>query len=190
MINLFHTHRIKKSFHDCFFKMMELQKILFQFYLEKKYQTTPALFEKTLYKQKRAFFRVLQKTRKQLKSKIEKQIFSKIEHLSDILFSLHQLRFRVRDVSLYDIAKLELHHLDLSLTHLLLHLARFSSRQTASIDLENYLNQIHAFEALNQRTLRLVVNDPMIFLFFIQDLYAVYDELQVMEILYENKNRK
>ena len=93
----------------------------------------------------------------------------------DIIFSLNQLRHRVTDVSIYEICARELKEIEKTSINFLLKGELFS---------EIFLKKIHEFEAIYNNTLRVVAPDPMIFLFFIQDLYAFHEQV---EQLYDQK---
>jgi len=183
---MLHHYCVKKYSRMCLCRLAELQNILFQFYLDKQYQIDPASFEIKLFYKKKQYFSAMQRARHYFKTPAEKKILTCIERLSDALFSLHQLRFRLNDLTLYTMCTLELTALARDISKLLL---GFAVHNTQAMALENFLTHIHAFETIAHRTLNVIVKDPMIFLFFIQDLYAVYDAFQVIGLL-DNVNHK
>lgn len=183
---MFRQYRLKKAFQACFYQMAELQQILFYFYLNKKYQLNISFFEKKLFIKKQVFFRSLARCRSLLYTDVEKQLFFNIEHLSDILFSLHLLRYRVQDPALYEMGMLELKALYRDIFKILNEFAKNNS----SFSLENFETHIHAFETIAHRTLCVVIKDAMVFLFFIQDLYAIYDAMQMIGVLNDKNSKK
>ncbi len=136
------------------------------------------MYAKLFYKRRTAFFLSLQKARKRTKRAREfKPLIDIYEHLYEIVFSLHLLRYRVQDYALFEICARELRTIQNISTHLLNQLGKsFFHRSLISTD--HLLQQIHAFESLYQHTLKIIVRDPIVFIFFIQDLYALGDEIE------------
>ncbi|MCD6039879.1 MAG: hypothetical protein K0S27_1279 [Gammaproteobacteria bacterium] len=104
-------------------------------------------------------------------------IFYQISHLAEIIFSLNQLRFRVRDYAIFEICNTEMQSIEKTSTVALRKLGKFILWNASPIASINFLEAIHAFELLSHRTLQVASPEPIIFSFFIQDLYALHDEI-------------
>ncbi len=101
-----------------------------------------------------------------------KKTLKKIEHLSEIIFAIHQLRLRIKDFSIFEIVAREIFFLKKASTLLLL---KFQKNTFIQQEIDDFLQALHAFEAMYERTLRVTAKEPLVFLIFIQDLYVFYD---------------
>ena len=116
-------------------------------------------------------------------------LFSKINHLSEIIFSLNQLRFRVHDYTTFKVCILEMQEIEKYSVMSIIELANCCFKKT-SIHLSQFEDKIHQFENIYNRALQIVAIDPLVFMFFIQDLYALHEELRkIMQMMCEDKNR-
>jgi len=89
--------------------------------------------------------------------------------LVDSVFSLHQLRHRFKDAALLEACSRELKALNKTSIDFLLGGKSYA---------KNFSDKINDVESLYNNTLRVVLPDPAIFLFFIQDLYAFQEEVE------------
>ena len=180
-----HFYRIRKSFSDCLKALANYQRLLFFAYLKKDYLTKRIQYEKKLFKARMQLLKVFQAARKFKKDSLEEVVFLKIEHLAEIIFSLHQLRLRVDDYSVFIFCAPEMARLQQVITQLLLKASQCILKSHQWIAADILLDQIHAFEAIYNKTLQVISKEPIIFLFFIQDLYAFYDELLSLGVVHE-----
>lgn len=172
--------RLKFILANCLRALAQLQHAYFACYLQRDYLSKQSSYERILY-QKRALLlskiehaRALLKEGREVVPKLA-VTFSKVEHLSEIIFSLNQLRFRVSGYAIFEICVAEMQAIEKASMATLKRLAQFilwNKRMSSPIEL---LDKIHAFEAISHRTLQIASSEPIIFLFFIQDLYALYD---------------
>lgn len=101
----------------------------------------------------------------------------KIEQLYGALCSLHLLRYRVDEYSVFEICTQELCSLEKASSDLMGQFARsIFSNQLINCDLLR--TQIELFETIYNHTLQIVVRDPVIFLFFIQGWYSVIEIIE------------
>lgn len=175
-----HDYRIKKLFATCLRALAKLQVTLFDFYIKRHWMARYPAYEKKLYHQRMTLLHRLQHLRRVTNNKKDKKIMNGIEHLHEIICSLHQLRFRVSDYSIFEICDREMTALQKTTRLVLLQLSKTSSMQTAVV-----LEKIHAFEAIYHRALHVVAPDPIVFLFFIQNLYAFYDETLELSMIHD-----
>ena len=160
--------------------LAQLQHAYFACYLKRDYLSRQSSYEKILYQKRSLLLGKIEHARALLKKKREVTrkwavIFSKIEHLSEIIFSLNQLRFRVSGYAIFEVCVAEMQALEKTSMVALKNLAQcilWNKRVASPLEL---LDKVHAFEAISHRTLQIASPEPIIFLFFIQDLYALYD---------------
>ena len=168
LFNSIRAYRVKKSLADCFDALAKVQNALFIPYLDQDYLLHQSYYNKLINTKRRHFLRKTQHARQLVKKNEKYQaVFSKIENLYEIICSLHLLLFRVDEYAIFDICRREMQGIEKESTNLLLALAK-----NQPIDTQLLFNEVHLFETLFERTLQIVVRDPNIFLFFIQDLYA------------------
>lgn len=169
LFNKIRRIRLKLSLSKGYVILAVLQKLFFDNYLK---QETILKQYKTLNRQHRKFYQCLKKARL-LTTKIpsEKFLYDHIEQLHDIICAMHLLRFRVNDLSLFEICAQEMFSLQKTSVALL---KKCGQQVTLENELKNFLNAIEAFESINTHTLKIVARDPVVFLFFLQDLYAFH----------------
>lgn len=182
LLKLFKEWRIKLSISRCLYALMRLQQAYFACYHPQKYLSKQLDAEKIIYQKRSRWLRHILKTRKllaRMKSvSAEWQIiFSNIDHLSEIIFSLHQLRFRVHDPAIYQICSYEMEALNKATTQAFKDAATILLWNKNAIPPITLLESIHSFEAISNRVLKVASPEPIVFLFFIQDLYALNDEI-------------
>lgn len=91
-----------------------------------------------------------------------------LNHVVDIIFSLNQLRHRIKDFSIFEVCARELNDIANTSVAFIQDASKFSAI---------FEEKIHHFETLYNNTLRVVAPDPLVFLFFIHDLYALYEKV-------------
>lgn len=173
------TYQRKKSFAKVFFALAKLQEAFFYAYLKEDFLKNQPAYAKLFFKRRIAFFLALKKARDRTKRSTKfKPMIGLFEHLYEILFSMHLLRYRVQDYTIFEICAREFKAISKISTHLLNELGKslFSHRSLISTD--HLLQNIHTLESVYQHTLKIIVRDPIIFIFFIQDLYALSEEIE------------
>jgi hypothetical protein len=103
-------------------------------------------------------------------------LLSSIERLASIIASLNQLYFRVKDKSIFEICSHELHLIQKASIAFLMQISNNSN----SLVFYELNEAIHSFEKLFEETLRVVVPDPTVFLFFIQDLFSLKNTMNII----------
>lgn len=104
-------------------------------------------------------------------SVVKKNPVSELLQIGDVIFSINQLRHRIKDFSILEICIRELTDIGNLSALFIRDRKKFSNA---------YLGAIHQFENLYGNTLRVVVPDPLVFMFFIQDLYALYEKVTAL----------
>lgn len=171
------NYYLKKQAFLCFHALAKLQHILFSFYVKKDFIKNYPEYEKILYAERLRLLNALQTLRKQITiTPSLKKTVNEIEHFYEIIFSLHQLRFRVEDYSIFEMCQGEMAALEHHSVRLLNQLGKTYSSTIITPQLENFLESIHAFENVYNRIIQVIAPNPMVFLFFIQNLYAFHDE--------------
>lgn len=97
-------------------------------------------------------------------------LIQSLEHLYEIIFTLHRLVKRIGDFSLFEICGQEFKRISEALSQVL-------SRADAA-SLNHFITMVHSFEELYHSTLRVIAPNPLIFLFFIQALMAFQKEIE------------
>ncbi|MDX1902188.1 MAG: hypothetical protein SFW66_09350 [Gammaproteobacteria bacterium] len=150
-----------------FSALNSLQEQYFFCYLEQDYWHERHLYEWRIYHAHQKLFLATQK----LRSINKTHDISCFEHLYELTCSLGHLRFRMSDRAVFELCKNEF----LRITQLLtttLHAA--SARRVKATNVFQSLEQLTAavfdLEDLWQGALRVTAPEPLVFLFFIQDL--------------------
>lgn len=164
----------RRALKRCFKVLGELQKNLFDGYLRSDFIAKQLRYTKKLFNTRRRYLLAISHARKVFHADIAPVLV--IEHLSQILYSLHQLRYRVEDYTTFSVCKREL--LALESTSLAVLYTR--SKEDRLAQLERFLDAIHEFEGIYNKALQIVARDPIVFLFFIQDLYALHETLSTV----------
>lgn len=158
LINYFYKIRLKSSLQ----KLARLQKTFFACYFKRDYLTKQFFYEKIIHQQRLACLHAMQKMPQTVSS------------LMEIIFSLHQLRHRIKDYTIFEVCERELKEIERVSTSLLTKLTHSQS------NLNLLLEKIHLLERIYHNTLRIVTPDPIVFLFFIQDLYSFHQSLRTV----------
>lgn len=185
LLQYIQSYRIKKSFASSLKALAKCQRILFFSYLKKDFLYKRIKYEKKIFISRKKLLKSFQHARRLKKTSMEELIFIKLEHLVEIIFSLHQLRLRVDDYNVFTFAAPEMTRLAHVITQLLLNASRciLTSKRWISVDI--LLDYIHDYENIYNKTVQVVSQEPIVFLFFIQDLYALYDELLNLGVAHE-----
>jgi hypothetical protein len=177
MINYIRAWYIKKLLSNCLYALADLQQAFFVNYLKKDYIKQRKYYQNDLNKRSKTFFLNMTKTSDAIKHYSQfKDIFSKINHLSEIIFSLNQLRFRVVDYTTFKVCIQEMQNIEKFSNMMIIQLANYFFKKI-SIEVNVFEDTIHQFENIYNRALQIVAIDPLVFMFFIQDLYALNEEL-------------
>jgi hypothetical protein len=180
-MNVLQQRRIKKKLANCLYALADLQQAFFVNYLRKDYIKHQLRYQKALYSSSKHFFCATVNASRIIKNKPRYlEVFEKISHVSEIIFSMNQLRLRVDDYTTFKICARELQGIEKFSTLLLKQLAvsLFKKNDAETMEFEQ---KIHDFEGSYNRTLQIVSVDPLVFMFFIQDLYAFYDEVKSLQ---------
>lgn len=180
---------IKIKLASCLNSLADLQHVYFTCYSYRDYFSKQTQYEKTLYQKRSKWLSRMLSVRRLLKDKKNSEkwhsIFTRIDYLSEIIFALHQLRFREREYAIFEICSLEIQALDRAIAAAMKDAIKkilWNKNLSHPVEL---LDSIIAFEAISHRVLKVTSSEPIIFLFFIQNLYALDDEInKIYEKLY------
>lgn len=174
--NYIHERRTKKYLAKSLYEMIKIQNVYFDSYLKEDFLSKKYVYARILHKRTMSFFRAIQHARELIQKDLNYTVMlSKIECLYEVICSTHLLRYRVNEYSVFEICARELRGLEKTSSELLTHLAKSFFEKNVIVKIDDYLDAIHSFETIYNHTLQVVVRDPVVFLFFIQDLYALQE---------------
>jgi hypothetical protein len=178
----------------CFRALEKLQRVFFAGYLQQDYLVRQMQYEKIIHQKRTALVSAILRMRHLLSKKIDlgivyPAIFSRINHLSEIIFSLNQLRFRVKEEAVFKICAVEMQGIAEVSGRLFNQLVKSRRKKNAFIPVDRLLDKIHDFETISNRTLQVVAAEPLVFLLFVQDLYALHDELNAVYPLWQIRKK-
>jgi hypothetical protein len=153
-----------------------MQKIIFSFYIKRNFGEDRFFHEKRLLKQTSKIMRAMKKVRDSL---LDSKTISYLEPLYEIIFSLDLLKDRLIDHATFEICEQELKNISHGLSAFFVALKKSQVADTKM----KFDNAIQALEIIFQNTLQVVAADPMVFLFFIKDLYALSNSLDRVTLL-------
>jgi hypothetical protein len=180
MNKYFYERRVNKSLKNCLQALAKLQQAFFVNYLRKDYIKYQLRYQKYLNIKSKFFFHTIIKAGGLINPNSRYwHVFCKINHLSEIVFSLNQLRFRVADYATFKICARELEEIEKFSILIFLQLSNLFCKKS-KLDISEFEEKIHNFEGIYNRTLQIVSMDPFVFMFFIQDLYALFDEMSAL----------
>ena len=192
-----------------YFKVVdELQTLIFSMLTKRDYFVNPYFYEHHTHKVRIKLMREMKNIRSV--SDIDQQVMvMKLAHIYEAIFSLNTLKLRFSDQTTFEMCELEFKLLSKQLTAVLQHtnlLLKNQINKTKRIILEKIQTQdarkmldktAHAINQLTQAidgldelyrtTMQVVSPDPILFLFFLQDLMVLRDLLEsfVLGILNE-----
>lgn len=146
------------------YQLDQLQKIIFSCLLKRDYFQYQDEYEKKFFQTKAKLFTQL--CRLQTNQAVLRQ-------LTEIIFSLNTLKFRVADQATFEVCQRELADISRCISSALQQV-----QQGRLLDLTAFSQAIENFSALYQDTLRIVTADPAAFLFFIESLLDFREQLQ------------
>lgn len=158
-----------KNLSSYFQLLDQLQHIIFSCYIKRDYLSKRYQYEERIHQVRNKLFHLMQKIRA---SASENKILPQLEHIYEIIFSLSLLKLRVPDHATFEVCEQEMKLLQSAISAVLV-------SASANQDLiERLSGAINSFEEVYRSTLQIVSYEPVVFLFFLQDLGALRDELQ------------
>jgi len=198
----FFSTRLTKQLKACikYFKALnQLQIVVFSCYIRRNYPAKSHFYEQEIHEHRLKLLIAMQKMRTVAAQDTQNNL-GKLENLYEIIFSLNTLKLRITDHTTFEICETEFKTISRSLSDALQHVIIFLNwqcDQPKKISLENVSdpkasalldgaakvigslsNKIDALDELYRNTLQVTSADPIFFLFFIQDLMALRDELE------------
>lgn len=175
---------LKQQLRNCFSNLDELQKKLFFIYLKRDYAEQHFFYERDLHQQRELIFFDMKKMNEALEKLAPAQAnnwrdcFDHLNHLFDIIIALGNLRYRIQDQATFEVCEKELALVSIYISKGLDNLTKqLKSKKAVEFNLDGFVLAIRAVEEIYRSTLQVVSKDPLVFLLFIQNLYAVQEEL-------------
>ncbi|HSW68777.1 MAG TPA: hypothetical protein VLI69_01295 [Gammaproteobacteria bacterium] len=182
-----------------YFKALNhLQSVIFNCYLQRDYFSKIIHYEKIIHQARLKLMRIMKKIRKS----DEQKNLNQLEKLYETIFSLNTFKLRILDHTTFEVCEPELKKTSQSLDAALRFVVVFLEKQfcqkekislrnistrTARDMLEksakmigNLSRQIDKLEELYRTTLQVISESPIFFLFFVQDLIALRDQLEAV----------
>lgn len=156
----------------------QLQKKIFSIYLKRDYAEKMYLYEKDLHALRLKIFASMLKIHDPKED---------LNHLFEIITALGNLRYRINDHTTFEVCEKELAELSKSISEILQskrHSERSTAIQTPTVpelhdlarpDKSQLLTNIEAFEKIYATALQVVTKNPIFFLIFIQNLFALQE---------------
>lgn len=163
----------------------DLQKQIFSLYLKRNYEAKSFLYEKKFHLKIQQIFSTMEKMRfllgKVNKEKLEsfKTIINDLDELFDIIISLGNLRYRVKDIALFEMCEKEFSLVSKNISNVF-ELLKLKICEEKNIHEEcfNLSSYVQAIEQVYNGTLRVISKEPIVFLIFIQNLNALDNKLK------------
>lgn len=156
--------------NNFFKKLDQLQRLIFSFYIQRDFGSDRFSQENILLKRAQSLMQALQKTRKRFTNE---KLINHLELMYEIIFSLSLLKNRLIDHSTFEICERELK----AIAHCLTEAFSTLSTEPSQFKKHSLDVAIQSLEIIFSNALQVVTADPMIFLFFIQDLYSLSKSL-------------
>lgn len=158
-----------------------LQQKIFYIYLKQDYAEKHFIYERDFHFINESIFQQM----KTLRRSTSLKLIESVNHMVEILMALGQLRYRIADPTTFAVCEKEFVLLSKTIDTIFLKLAKGNAQ--VETELEKLTSAIQAFEAVYRATLQVVSKEPMIFLIFIYDLYAMRDELAELKQVMSNE---
>ncbi len=166
-------NKLQKNIKHYFRKLNQLQQCILICYIQRDYLEQRDRYEAKIHSVRKKLFDVMKKIRRCIEN--QSYLLNLLEDLYEIIFSLNTLKLHVDDFSTFEVAKNEFKLLSQEIEKIF---ATNFFKTNGSIKLDEFTAVIESFEELYRSTLQIVSQEPMVFLFFIQDLLALRDVLQ------------
>jgi len=177
--------------------LVKLQEIIFTIYLKRDYADRHYFYEKEIHEKQQEVLRASHQCKILLKLFLAahriffQTIVKRLEVLHETMLALSLLRYRLKDYATLAVGEAELKNV-LSASILSFQNAEYTIKKEGHL-IDNTLLEgaIHAYENIYHDVLRVVAKDPVIFLFFINNLYSLQEGLHLLcTDITKLKNRK
>jgi hypothetical protein len=155
------------------YRLNQLQNKIFFIYLKRNYSEKHYFYEKELHQDRLRYFSVIVRL---YQSSLPKKTLEKMDELFEIITSMGNLRYRLKDDAIFEVCELELLNTTQAISrifHLLM--------KNKNIDTSDLFACIQSLESIYQRTLAVVLKEPVLFLIFIHDLYALKEKFDLID---------
>ena len=169
---------------QCVMNIKNLQQLLFASYIAEDYQTKHYSYEKNIHAINQKILLDLQNVRALVKYTADNvfyQALRRTESLFELTLALGNLRYRVNDATTFGVVADELRALSEALTIIFDELANQILGKKIELSLSLLQERTERFEESYRTALQVVATDPVVFLFFIQQLKDIKAELQNLQ---------
>ena len=160
----------------------KLSQIIFDFYLSRDFQANHFNHEKEWHSARSKFLKYLQRTRvlvSHYHGKLKPQykiVLDEIEQLHEIFMAMGLLIDRVEDHTTFEVATKEFTRLSSSVNAYLLAFVAQLSKKKYSYP-EDFYEAVSELQEINSDALQVVAREPVVFMLFVQDFFALNDIL-------------
>ncbi len=162
-------NKLQKIVTNYFETLNQLQDLVLSCYINRDYFDKRYLYEEKIQKIREKLFGIMRQAR--LLIIHDAKTIAQLENIYEIIFSLNTLKLRVSDYATFEVCENEIKVISKCLADIFLaHCRRPELLDEFSVFIEQ-------FEELYKTTLQVVSQEPMVFLFFVQDLIALRDVL-------------
>lgn len=160
----------------------QLQQTILLCYIRRDYGEQKYQYEKTLQEWRVRYFGIMKMLRR-LAGPRDDILLDHLVHAYEIIFALTALLYRIHDHTAFEVCEREFKHITRALTHTLhqLHRGEFDPLPLSSA--------AEGFESIYQSTLRIMSNDPVVYLFYFQNVLALGDVLADIASLISGRPR-
>lgn len=162
--------KFKKAIGKFLHSLNELQHLIFSCYIERDYFSKKYEYEEQIHQVKIQLFNHMKNIRLMNSNP---DYLSLLENLYEIIFSLNTFKLRVTDHSTFEVCENELKVCMQCISNIL-------KETEPTFNLNQLSSAIDNFEELYRSTLQVVSYEPIIFLYFVQNMMALRDALQVL----------
>lgn len=165
--------RNNKILANYFHSLDQLQRAIFLPFIKRDYVARHDQYDAVLHQARLSVLKTMQKIRRSMSGRQQGEaVISKLAHLYEIIFSLNCLRQRVNDHELLEVFEQEFKVICANISFLFKAICK-----KQYVDLQPLSLAIDSFSELYHGTLRVVAPDPLVFLFFMQGLIALQNEV-------------
>jgi hypothetical protein len=180
----------KTSLIDCFGRLSQLNRAIFSCFISRDYPQKHYLYDKELHKKRADFLFAITKAREaglKLRNGQFSLILDQVENLYEMILSLGILLHRVGDHTTFEVASVEFTALAVSIADCFQMLEdKIQYPHSPTRMDESFTEAIFQLEEINRSALQVVAREPIVFMFFINDLNELKDTLLAVAADIEN----
>jgi len=165
--------KLKKTLGKFINSLNQLQSIVFSCYIKRDYFANRYDYEKQIHRVRIQLFHHMKKMRLLCGD----QPLSSMENLYEIIFSLNVFKLRVADHATFEVCENEMKLFTQCISAILTNACDSRFRENDSM--AQLSSAINNFEELYRSTLQVVSYEPIVFLYFVQNMIALREGLDI-----------